>query len=276
MTGRMMMALETAIEKESPRCVMVYGDTNSTLAGAIVAAKMNIPVAHVEAGLRSYNKRMPEEINRLVTDQLSGLLLCPTKASVLNLDREGITKGVHHVGDVMYDATLKVTEISLRRSDIHEKLGVTQGEYAVATLHRAENTDDPAKLTKFLSLLKEEARDCPIVFPVHPRTRKAIDRLNLDLNGLLACSPVGYIDMARLLNGARRVFTDSGGIQKEAYFHRVPCVTLRDETEWTETVDAGWNRLWNVDEYKPRREIDDYGEGDSSEKIVRLLAEFVT
>jgi UDP-GlcNAc3NAcA epimerase len=202
MTGRMLQALEPVMTKERPSHVLVYGDTNSTLAGALAAAKLNIPIAHVEAGLRSFNRRMPEEINRIVADHLSNILFCPTDLAIENLAREGITRGVHNVGDVMYDAALHAAEQAQVRSDIIERLGLAAGNYAVATLHRAENTDDPARLAELLDFLREQARHRPVVLPVHPRTRKAVSKAGLSLGDIWAIDPVGYLDMHRLLQGA--------------------------------------------------------------------------
>lgn len=271
MTGRMLEKLEEAMLAEKPDLVLIYGDTNSTVAGALAAAKLNIPVAHVEAGLRSFNRRMPEEVNRVVADHVSALLFCPTQTAVANLAAEGITKGVHAVGDVMYDTTLAAVKRAEGRSTIIETLGLTPGAYAVATIHRAENTDDPERFARVVAWLEEAARKTPVVMPVHPRTRKLLASRGLTPAGLTLIDPVGYLDMARLLSRAAAVFTDSGGLQKEAYFHRVPCVTLRDETEWVETIEAGWNRLWTGEDHAPRRDIADYGSGDSALAIARLL-----
>ena len=273
MTGRMLAAIDEILCGERPDWVLVYGDTNSTLAGALAAAKLHIPVAHVEAGLRSFNRRMPEEINRVLTDHVSDLLFCPTAAAIANLEREGITRGVHHTGDVMYDATLAATARARTRSTIVETLGLESGRFAVATVHRAENTDDPAQFARVLDWLKQRARHEIVVFPVHPRARQAAQRAGLDFAGLLACNPVGYLDMTRLLDAASAVYTDSGGLQKEAYFHRKPCVTLRSETEWVETVEHGWNRLWDEPAYRPRSDIVDYGAGTASERVAQLLEE---
>lgn len=275
MTGRMLIALEPVVQAERPDVVLIYGDTNSTLAGALVASKLHIPIVHVEAGLRSFNRRMPEEVNRILADQVSRLLLCPTRTAVENLAAEGITRGVHHVGDVMYDATVLATEIAQRRSSVLEELSVREGTYAMATVHRAENTDDPARLAEVLAWLRARAVEQAVVFPIHPRTQARAEALGLSFEGIKTCGPVGYLDMTRLLNGAVAVFTDSGGVQKEAYFHRKPCVTLREETEWVETVECGWNRLWRGPDYAPRRDIDDYGQGRAAEHIVEILrAEF--
>jgi UDP-GlcNAc3NAcA epimerase len=271
MTGRMLEKLEEAMLAEKPDLVLIYGDTNSTIAGALAAAKLNIPVAHVEAGLRSFNRRMPEEVNRVVADHVSALLFCPTQTAVANLAAEGITKGVHAVGDVMYDTTLAAVKRAEGRSSIIETLGLTPGGYAVATIHRAENTDDPERFARVVAWLEEAARKTPVVMPVHPRTRKLLASRGLTPAGLTLIDPVGYLDMARLLSQAAAVFTDSGGLQKEAYFHRVPCVTLRDETEWVETIEAGWNRLWTSEGYAQRRDIPDYGSGSASQSIAHVL-----
>lgn len=271
MTGRMLTALEPIVMAERPDMVLVYGDTNSTLAGALVASKLHIPIAHVEAGLRSFNRRMPEEINRILTDHLSALLLCPTRTAVDNLAAEGITQGVHMVGDVMYDATLLARRIAESRSQILSTLGLAPSAYALATVHRAENTDDPARLATILDWLRAQARAQRVVLPIHPRTRTRAAAAGLDFAGIVTCDPVGYIDMACLLGHANAVYTDSGGVQKEAYFHRTPCVTLRDETEWVETIECGWNRLWQGPDYLPRRDIVDYGEGRAAQAIVALV-----
>lgn len=272
MTGRMLEALEHVMLAEAPDLVLVPGDTTSTLAGALAAAKLHIPIAHLEAGLRSFNRRMPEEVNRVLTDHVSALLFCPTETAVDNLHREGIAAGVHNVGDVMYDAA-RFAAANLHRSDILQRLDLQPRAYAVATLHRAENTDDRYVLSEMIGFLRERARDCPVVFPVHPRTRQRIFEWDIGLGPLVICDPLGYLDMHCLLQSAVTVFTDSGGLQKEAYFHRVPCVTLRGETEWVETVAAGWNRLWKGADYAPRREISDYGDGHAAEKAVDIIVE---
>jgi UDP-GlcNAc3NAcA epimerase len=272
MTGRMMIALEPVMLAEKPDWVLIYGDTNSTLAGALVAAKLHIPVAHVEAGLRSFNRRMPEEINRVAADHLSALLLCPTNAAIANLAKEGIAAGVHAVGDVMYDATLFAIEKAKTHSRILETLGLTPGGYDVSTIHRAESTDDPARLTEIASWLAAKAAVRPLILPLHPRTRNALARTGISLDGVRTIDPVGYLDMAQLLAGAVEVYTDSGGLQKEAYFHRKLCTTLRDETEWVETLSSGWNCLWKGTRVARRSEIADYGKGDAAQIIARMLA----
>jgi UDP-GlcNAc3NAcA epimerase len=275
MTGRMLEKLEEAMLAEKPAMVLIYGDTNSTLAGALAGAKLNIPVAHIEAGLRSFNRRMPEEVNRVVADHVSALLFCPTQTAVRNLAAEGITRGVHAVGDVMFDTTLAAVKRAEGRSTILETHGLAPGSYAVATIHRAENTDEPERFARVIAWLEEAARATPVVMPVHPRTRKLLAATGRVPAGLTLIDPIGYLDMARLLSQAAAVFTDSGGLQKEAYFHRVPCVTLRDETEWVETIEAGWNRLWTGPDYAPRREILDYGTGQSARTIASLIRNFL-
>ncbi|MGD9806857.1 MAG: non-hydrolyzing UDP-N-acetylglucosamine 2-epimerase [Hyphomicrobiaceae bacterium] len=271
MTGRMLEKIEEVMLAEKPDLCLIYGDTNSTVAGALAAAKLHIPVAHVEAGLRSFNRRMPEEINRVLADHVSAYLFCPTTTAVDNLKSEGIISGVHHVGDVMYDVTLSAVRRAKTQSHILERLNVTAGTYAVATIHRAENTDDPERFAAVMNWLSLAGRDTPIIMPVHPRTRKLMLASGITPENVQLIEPLGYLDMALLTHNAAAVFTDSGGLQKEAYFHRVPCVTLRDETEWVETVDAGWNRLWASQDYAPRREITDYGTGQSSARIADIL-----
>lgn len=273
MTGRMLEGLEKILIAEKPDWVLVYGDTNSTLAGALAAAKLQVRIAHVEAGLRSFNRKMPEEINRVLTDHVSDLLFCPTSGSQKNLQREGITQGVYVVGDVMMDATLAAIAVAQTTSSILDGLGLSKGGYALATIHRAQNTDEPENLREIANWLRDQAASRPVVLPLHPRTRGALEKGGIDLSSLRIIDPVGYIDMQMLLAGCVEVFTDSGGLQKEAYFHRKPCTTLRDETEWVETIDAGWNRLWKGETgYAARREIDEYGEGHAATMIAKLLS----
>ena len=263
MTAKMLSAIEDQLTNDPVDAVVVYGDTNSTLAGALAAAKLRIPVVHIEAGLRSFNRQMPEEVNRVLTDHASTLLLCPTQASIKNLEREGIGAGVHHVGDVMFDATQLAIPLAQAHSTIVNDLGLSEASYHVATVHRASNTDTKPALEKTLSYIQSAAGDAPVVFPVHPRTRQAAQRFGLSLNDgtLRPVEPLGYLDMCQLLSNAKQLMTDSGGLQKEAYFHQVPCITLRDESEWTETIEAGWNRLWTSDDWTPRKTIGDYGKG---------------
>jgi len=282
-TGRMMVGIERAAWKVMPDFVLVYGDTNSTLAGALVASKLHIPLGHVEAGLRSYNLAMPEETNRVVADRLSDLLFCPTETARRNLSREGIRKGVFLTGDVMYDLLLsslpKARKIGLK------KWGLARQGYFLATVHRAGNADDPGRLASLLAGFGRLPE--VVVFPVHPRTRKALGRLpksRLEDNVRLV-PPVGYLEMLALEAGARAVLTDSGGVQKEAYWLGVPCVTLRDETEWSETLTGGWNVLAGADprkiEHGARRPCPKgavrkaFGDGRAARKIALKIVGFV-
>ncbi len=257
-TARMLTGIERIALDELPDFVLIYGDTNSTLAGALAAAKLNIPVAHVEAGLRSFNRAMPEEINRVVADHLSARLFCPTHAAVENLRREGLTSGVHLVGDVMFDVARAATPAARDNVAVLERFGVQPRTYLLATIHRAGNTDDPAKLSNIVDALTSSDR--PVVLPLHPRTRRCLaengllDRLTASAAVRLS-EPLSYLDFLSLLLHAEKVLTDSGGVQKEACFHRVPCITLREETEWVETVAAGWNVLVGADVHKIREEI---------------------
>ena len=285
-TGRMLEAIEAVLLEERPDWVLVYGDTDSTLAGALAAVKLHIPVAHVEAGLRSFNRRMPEEINRVLTDRVSDLLFAPTETAVQNLRREGLPEDrIHLVGDVMYDAALYYGQKAERFSRILERLALQPKGYILVTVHRAENTDDPKRLKAILKGLAQVDFEVPVVFPVHPRTRKAIERYGFVsiTKSLTLIEPVGYLDMVMLEKHARLIATDSGGVQKEAYFHRVPCVTLRTETEWVELVEAGWNVLAPptsaqtinaaLEAGLERRGQDVllYGNGHAAEKIVQWL-----
>lgn len=280
-TGAMLEKIEQVLLKEKPNWVVVYGDTNSTLAGALAAAKLHIPVAHVEAGLRSFNRRMPEETNRVVTDHLSDLLFCPSDTSIKNLATEGIVKNVHLVGDIMLDILNWAKEEAVTGSSISlEKLHLKEKGFLLATIHRSENTDDISRLTGILSALN--ALKQTVVFPVHPRTYKVISEGNFPLEPhVQLIEPVGYIAMVRLVAAARMVLTDSGGLQKEAYWLGVPCVTLRDETEWVETVQAGWNCLAGATAEKivdavrtfdpPAQRPDLYGDGRAAAQCVALL-----
>jgi len=248
-TGLMLERIEQEFLARKPDWVLVYGDTNSTLAAAVAAAKLHLRVAHVEAGLRSFNRSMPEEVNRVLTDHVSALLFCPTPTSVENLRREGITAGVHLVGDVMLDALCMARELGRTRSRILAALGLASRSYFLATVHRAENTDDPARLRALLTTFAH--LDCPVLLPLHPRTRGILERTMPDLlaearNRLHLIDPVGYLDMVTLTADAATVLTDSGGLQKEAYWLGVPCITLREETEWVETVAAGANLVTGV------------------------------
>jgi len=297
-TALMLERIETVLERESPEFVVVYGDTNSTLAGALAAAKLTIPVAHVEAGLRSYRRAMPEEINRLVADHLSTLLFCPTTQAIRNLREEGIkdgrTKAVRKVGDVMYDSILYYSKLAEKKSTILRDLGLSTPDsklrtpnYYLATLHRAENTDDPRRLKSILKAFGDIGKKTPLVLPLHPRTRKMIKVYHLfpRSRGIRLIEPVSYLNMLNLEKNARAILTDSGGVQKEAYWLKVPCFTLREETEWVETVTSGWNVLVGTDakaivgevsQLKERRRLRKrsglFGDGKAAEKIVKILS----
>jgi len=288
-TGEMLRRIEEVLVAERPDYVLVYGDTNSTLAGALAATKLHVPVAHVEAGLRSFNRRMPEEINRVVTDHLAALHFCPTETAVANLANEGIREDVYLVGDVMYDATLYYRDVAARKSDILKRLRLQPREYVLATIHRAENTDAPNRLGGIVDGLVQVAQQLPVVLPVHPRTQQALERDQLWQRAraaLTVIEPVGYLDMLTLESNARLIATDSGGVQKEAFFCRVPCVTLREETEWVELVPSGWNELVAafeegrcavallraLDRRLPSVVPQFYGHGDASMYITNVIA----
>ena len=295
-TGVMLERIEDVLQKEKPGVVLVYGDTNSTLAGALAASKLNIPVAHVEAGLRSYNRRMPEEINRLVTDHLSTFLFCPTAQAIQNLLREGVRNGkgriIKNVGDVMYDSILYYSKIAGEKSSILRDLGFVTDHasrvtsYYLATLHRAENTDDPKKLKSILKALNVIGKETPVILPLHPRTRKmiSIHRLSKETRNVKIIDPVSYLNMLALEKHARAILTDSGGVQKEAYWFRVLCITLREETEWIETVKSGGNVVVGAETGKiiegvcqardrnfPGKAPNAFGNGKASEKIIGFL-----
>lgn len=246
-TGRMMIALEGLVRERRPRCLMVYGDTNTTLAAALVAAKLHVPVVHVEAGLRSRNLRMPEEINRICTDQVSSLLFSPSEEASRNLRREGFNeRKIVFSGDVMYDVASRFKAMALEREDVVKARGLQARGYALATVHRAENTDDTDRLREIVHGLASVAQRLPVVWPLHPRTRQALQAAGVEdmaKRSLIIVDPVGYLEMVQLESSAALVLTDSGGVQKESYFHQVPCVTLRDETEWKELVEHGFNEL---------------------------------
>ena len=286
MTGAMLSAIEEVLLEEGPDWVLIYGDTNSTLAGALAASKLHIPVAHVEAGLRSFNMRMPEEINRILADRVSKLLFCPTQTAVQNLENEGIKDGVINVGDVMFDVALFYKEQARTSSQILGSLRLEPASYVLATCHRAENTDDKDRLTGILSGLASISKETKVVLPIHPRTRKLIAEYALEhlLRDVTVIEPVSFIDMVALEQSASVMVTDSGGVQKESFFYGVPCITMRDETEWVETVTLGANRLVGADsrriidafrraERNNRLEIADqpYGDGMASTKILEKI-----
>ena len=287
-TGRMIEAIEDVLIAEKPDWVLVYGDTDSTLAGALAAAKLHIPVAHVEAGLRSYNRIMPEEINRILADQLSTLLFCPTRTAVENLEKEGfphqltarIRQTMVNVGDVMYDAALYYGDRAQDKSWIMETLALASKTFVLATIHRAENTDDPERLQNIMAALNRIATEMPVILPLHPRTKQKL--VLTDFPAVSFIEPLGYLDMVMLEKNARVIVTDSGGVQKEAYFHGVPCVTVRDETEWVELVEAGVNVLAGAHsdniiaafrKMQNRAIPSDrlYGDGDTAGKIISAL-----
>jgi UDP-GlcNAc3NAcA epimerase len=285
MTGRMLEALEVLLIERRPDVVLVYGDTNSTLAGALAAAKLGVPVAHVEAGMRSFDRRMPEEVNRVLTDHVSSLLLVTGENPAKLLAAEGIKSGVHVVGDVMLDA-LNAFREAAERNGARRRLGLASG-YALATLHRAENTDDKRRLAEIMDALSELALELPVVLPLHPRTRKALSDhgLGARAQALRIVDPVGYLEMLDWESGARLILTDSGGVQKEAFWYGVPCVTLRDVTEWSETIEHGYNRLAGAERARileharsflerpprgPRPPL--YGDGRAAERVAELLA----
>jgi len=287
-TGRMLEGLEKTILAAQPLdWVLVYGDTNSTLAGALAAAKLHVPLAHVEAGLRSGDRGMPEEVNRIVADHVSDLLLAPTEAARAHLEREGLGARTRVTGDVMFDVALRFGAVAAARSRILERLALAPRSYLLATVHRAETTDDPERLRAVLEALARLARDLRVVVPLHPRTRAVLEKAGLGAatRDLIVIEPVGYLDMTMLEKNARLIATDSGGVQKEAFFHEVPCVTLRDETEWVELVALGWNRLAPprdaasveralraaLDAAPRGQAARPYGAGDAAERVVAAL-----
>ena len=281
-TASMLVGLDPVLAAEQPDLVLVYGDTNSTLAGTLVATKARYPLGHVESGLRSFDRDMPEEINRVIADTVSDLRFCPSQTAVQNLAAEGITTGVHLVGDVMVDAALTFGPIALRRSHVHADLGIPERGHALVTVHRQSNTTDAA-MPALVDVL--EAIDRPFVMPLHPRTRAALERTGLleraAAAGTLA-PPLGYLDFTALLASASVCLTDSGGVQKEAYMHRVPCLTLRDTSEWVETIHLGWNRLTGLDATAVAAALRDldppqthpplYGTGDAAAQIAAVIA----
>lgn len=294
-TALMLERIENVFKKEMPDLVIVYGDTNSTLAGALAAKKLHILLAHIEAGLRSYNMNMSEEINRVIVDRISDIFFCPSKTAVRNLFWEGIKDSqsngfpkVFLVGDVMYDSILFYLSVAKARSNILKKLSLKPKNYYLATIHRAENTDDLSRLRSILESLYDIAqKSALVIFPVHPRTKKAISLLKIKrfTNALRIIEPVSYLDMLMLEKNAKAILTDSGGVQKEAYFLRVPCITLRDETEWVETVDSGLNVLTGTDKEKIEealnrfetlkpKQLKPYGDGKASKRIVDIITSF--
>jgi UDP-GlcNAc3NAcA epimerase len=282
-TARILGALEPVLAELSPTLVLVYGDTNSTLAGALAASQAGIPTGHVEAGMRSFDRSMPEELNRVLTDHASELLLCSTETAMANLEREGVRGESHLVGDVMADVSLAFRDIAEERSQILDQLGLEPGSYLVVTAHRAGNVDRPERLEALVALL--EALPQPVVLPMHPRTRERLTAAGLmdRLDGIKVIPPLGYLDFMKLARHARAVLTDSGGVQKEAYLLGVPCVTLRNTTEWVETVEAGWNTLVDLDpaaalaalERRPPEDRPElYGGGHAAERVCEVLSAY--
>lgn len=277
MVGKMLIAIEEVLQHESPNAVLVYGDTNSTLAGALAASKLNIPLIHVEAGERSFNRMMPEEINRVLTDQLSTLLFCSSRRAMKNLCREGIKKNVFHVGDLLYDACLQAKQLIDSKTNVSTSFANIKKPWGVLTIHRQHNASSSSHLKSLLTYVNRYAldHDIQIIFPVHPRINTRLNELNLIFPNIQYTKPANYLEMQMLLMNALVVFTDSGGLQKEAYFHQTPCITLRSETEWTETIQAGWNRLWIHNSWNsPRRVITEYGTGNSAGNIIHAIESF--
>lgn len=279
-TGSMLIKLEEIYVNEKPDLILVYGDTNSTLAGALCGSKLLIPVAHVEAGLRSFNKSMPEEQNRILTDHISKYLFVPTVSAEKNLKTEGITEGVYNIGDVMYDAILHFKKIAEKNSSIVDRLKLTKGDYILTTIHRAENTNNINRLKNIVEALNESGVN--IVLPLHPRTKKYIQDYGLHFAGnITVIEPIGYLDMIALEMYSKKIVTDSGGVQKEAFFMQKPCVTMRDETEWIETVENGWNIIAGTDKQKilngilnfvpTREQWNIFGDGTAAKKIVDII-----
>ncbi len=285
-TARILAALEPLLVELEPELVLVYGDTNSTLAGALAGAQRRIPVGHVEAGMRSFDRSMPEELNRVLTDHASDLLLCSTETALANLEREHVLGRAHLVGDVMADVSLAFRDVAEQRSRAVEERGLSEGGYLVVTAHRAGNVDDPARLKRLVELI--EALPDPVVLPLHPRTRARLEAADLlgrleRADGVELAPPLGYLDFLQLTRHARAVLTDSGGVQKEAYLLGVPCVTLRDTTEWVETVDAGWNVLVDLDRDAalaalerplPAARPQLYGDGQAARRVCDVLAAY--
>jgi len=281
-TAEILVRLEEVLVGERPDLVIIRGDTNSTLAGALAASKLHIPIAHIEAGERSFDRRMPEEINRLAADRVSDVFFCVSQTAVRHLSNEGIRDSVHWVGDVMLDAMQANLPLARQKSTALKRLDLKPKDFALVTIHRAANTDDPDRLRRILSALSQV--DEEVIFPVHPRTRGVIEKLGVEVGKRLRMiEPIGYYDMVALEEHARLIATDSGGVQREAYFLKVPCLTLRDETEWTETLQAGWNKLVGADEQEivsawqsfspPSDQAPIFGDGKASEKILQIVSE---
>lgn len=269
MTAAMMPPIEDILTEQKPDIVLVYGDTNSTLSAALAAAKLDLRIAHIEGGIRTtlWN---PEEINRRVVDTLSDDIFCPTRSSLESCVQENLEQHAHYTGDVMAD-TLRLVRAGGRTGGAFETLGLDEGEYVVMTSHRPENTNDPARFLRILETARREANGKRIIFPAHPRTVRVIEQLDCDMRGIEVMKPLGYMDMARVAGSAALIITDSGGLQKEAFFHDVPCIVLNEDTPWPELRNAGRLRLWIDEDYAPRAEVDDFGDGYAADKIADLL-----
>ncbi len=285
MTGRMLEKIEQVLLEQRPDIVLVYGDTNSTLAGALAAVKLHIPVAHIEAGLRSFFMAMPEEINRILTDRVSSYLFCPTENAIQNLNNEGMRDGIFHVGDIMLDASLYYRQ---KIDTNNMTVSVPDRDFILSTIHRAENTDNDERLTSIFIALNEIAKKIPVILPLHPRTKKKFmdlrDRIDISIDHIQIVDPVGFFEMLYLEDLCSMIITDSGGVQKEAYFFNKPCITLRDQTEWIETVESGWNVIAGADKEKiidvafsfnrPATHPDFYGQGKAGKEILEILRKF--
>lgn len=285
-TGQMLIKIEKVLFKEKPDFVLVYGDTNTTLAGALATVKLHIPIGHIESGLRSFDRKMPEEINRIISDHISNILFAPTENAVINLNKEGIKNGVFQVGDVMYDALIRNIKIAEEKSTIFSKFKIEPNQYFLATIHRPSNTDNKKNLENIFSAFSNIEET--IIFPIHPRTAKFIKNHNLkDKIGknVIITEPLGYLDFITLEKNAKKIFTDSGGVQKEAYFLKIPCITLRENTEWIETVKDGWNILVGSDKgkivdacinFNPIGKQNNYfGKGEASKKIREIIEDYL-
>jgi len=274
MTAMMIIKIEKILLKIKPKFLLVFGDTNSTLSGALAASKLKIPIIHIEAGLRSFSN-IPEEINRVITDKLSSINFCPSKNSYQNLLNEGIKKNNYVVGDIMFDSLNLFKNISQKKSKILKKLKIEKNKYSILTIHRENNVTDLIQLKKLLTYAQKNTTDNRIIFPIHPRTKNSLKKIKFKNNKISIIEPLGYLDMLKLMLNCHLIFTDSGGLQKEAYFLKKKCVTLRDETEWTETLTNGWNKLWKQKKIFKGKYKSFYGNGNASKKIIKIIQSFL-
>jgi UDP-N-acetylglucosamine 2-epimerase len=283
-TGKMLMAIEQEVQIYKPKLLIVYGDTNSTLAGTLASVKLGVPVAHIEAGLRSFNRTMPEEINRIITDRISQLLFVPSELALDNLKKEGITTNTFNVGDIMYDTVLFFESVSEQRIGILDKWHLSSHNYYYATIHRASNTDNEDQLLNIIKAFS--GLDKKVLFPIHPRTKKMIKKYKIKLGqNIIALDPAGYLDSIMFIKNAKAVLTDSGGMQKEAFYLKTPCITIRTETEWPETIEQGWNQLVDSDEQAiikavneiviPKTHTPVYGDGKTAMRIKQILSDYL-